>query len=203
MVLDFLCLLSKWVDFRSLHILGRPSISHSLLHPPEVPILLLSFFFSLRLDTPSHITMASTKDELMPIAIVGMSCRLPGNVSSPGEFWQLLSKARSGWSKIPKSRFNDEAYRHPNPEKKGTFNSTGGYFLNEDLEMFDPGFFDMTKKEAETMVRSVRVLCLHTLDTNSFPRILYNACSLSVHTRLLKTQVYPRKRSAAKTWVSS
>lgn len=99
--------------------------------------------------------MASKTEELMPIAIVGMSCRLPGNVSSPGEFWQLLSKARSGWSKIPKSRFNDAAYRHPNPEKKGTLNSTGGYFLNEDLEMFDPGFFDMTKKEAETMVRLI------------------------------------------------
>lgn len=133
--------------------------------------------------------MASTTDELMPIAIVGLSCRLPGNVSSPGEFWQLLSKARSGWSKIPKSRFNDAAYRHPNPEKKGTLNSGGGYFLNEDLEMFDPGFFDMTKKEAETMVslsgtsrRSKSDFRLRGLKLSL--RTLYSACSLNARTRL-------------------
>ncbi|KAI0002760.1 ketoacyl-synt-domain-containing protein [Xylariaceae sp. FL0662B] len=97
-------------------------------------------------------------EELMPIAIVGMSCRLPGDVSSPGDFWKLLTKGRNGWSKIPKDRFNQEAYSHPNPEKKGTINSQGGYFLSQDVEMFDPGFFDMTRKEAETMDPTQRIL---------------------------------------------
>lgn len=95
--------------------------------------------------------MGSANDDLMPIAIVGMACRLPGDVSTPDDFWKLLTKCRSGWSTIPKDRFNQEAYNHPNPEKKGTINSQGGYFISQDLEMFDPGFFDMTKKEAETM----------------------------------------------------
>lgn len=90
-------------------------------------------------------------NDLMPIAIVGMACRLPGDCSTPDDFWKLLTKCRSGWSKIPKDRFNQEAYNHPNPEKKGTLNSQGGYFISQDLEMFDPAFFDMTKKEAETM----------------------------------------------------
>ncbi|KAI0885678.1 ketoacyl-synt-domain-containing protein [Annulohypoxylon maeteangense] len=94
----------------------------------------------------------------MPIAIVGMSCRLPGDVSSPGDFWKLLTKGRSAWSKIPKGRFNQEAYNHPNPEKKGTINSQGGYFVSQNLEMFDPGFFDMTRKEAETMDPTQRLL---------------------------------------------
>ncbi|KAI2625911.1 ketoacyl-synt-domain-containing protein [Hypoxylon sp. NC1633] len=94
----------------------------------------------------------------MPIAIVGMSCRLPGDVSSPGDFWKLLTKGRSAWSKIPRDRFNQEAYNHPNPEKKGTINSQGGYFLSQNLEMFDPGFFDMTRKEAETMDPTQRLL---------------------------------------------
>ncbi|OTA84031.1 hypothetical protein M434DRAFT_36551 [Hypoxylon sp. CO27-5] len=94
----------------------------------------------------------------MPIAIVGMSCRLPGDVSSPGDFWKLLTKGRSAWSKIPRDRFNQEAYNHPNPEKKGTINSQGGYFLSQNLEMFDPGFFDMTRKEAETMDPIQRLL---------------------------------------------
>ncbi|KAI1107162.1 ketoacyl-synt-domain-containing protein [Jackrogersella minutella] len=94
----------------------------------------------------------------MPIAIVGISCRLPGDVSSPGDFWKLLTKGRSAWSKIPRDRFNQEAYNHPNPEKKGTINSQGGYFLSQNLEMFDPGFFDMTRKEADTMDPTQRLL---------------------------------------------
>lgn len=89
--------------------------------------------------------------ELTPIAIVGMSCRLPGDISTTNDFWKLMTKGRSTWSPIPKNRFNAAAYHHPNPERKGTFNSLGGYFLSQDLEMFDAGFFDMTKKEAETM----------------------------------------------------
>ncbi|KAI0849236.1 ketoacyl-synt-domain-containing protein [Daldinia vernicosa] len=97
-------------------------------------------------------------EELMPIAIIGMSCRLPGDVSSPGDFWKLLTKGRSAWSKIPRDRFNQEAYNHPNPEKKGTINSQGGYFLSQNLEMFDPGFFEMTRKEAETMDPTQRIL---------------------------------------------
>ncbi|KAK7994631.1 polyketide synthase [Apiospora marii] len=102
--------------------------------------------------------MGSPNDDLMPIAIVGMACRLPGDVSTPDDFWKLLTKCRSGWSKIPKDRFNQEAYNHPNPEKKGTINSQGGYFISQDLEMFDPGFFDMTKKEAETMDPTQRLM---------------------------------------------
>jgi acyl transferase domain-containing protein len=88
---------------------------------------------------------------LEPIAIVGMSCRLPGDVESLSDFWKMLCRAKSGWSKVPEDRFNAEAYNHPNPDKKGCFNSKGGYFLKQDLSMFDAGFFDIMKKEAESM----------------------------------------------------
>ncbi|RFU26058.1 hypothetical protein B7463_g10269, partial [Scytalidium lignicola] len=87
----------------------------------------------------------------MPIAIVGMSCRLPGDVSTLEDFWQLMSRARCGWSEIPKERFNKEAYYHPNPEKKGCFNTIGGYFLNHDLSKFDAPFFNITQQEAIAM----------------------------------------------------
>lgn len=87
----------------------------------------------------------------MPIAIVGMSCRLPGDVSNPGQFYRMLCRKRSGWSQVPKDRFNAEAYRHPNPDKKGCMNSQGGYFIKDDISMFDAAFFDITKKEAECM----------------------------------------------------
>ena len=86
-----------------------------------------------------------------PVAIVGMSCRLPGRVSSLDEFWTLLSRARSGWSEIPKSRFNVDAYRHPSPQKRGCFNQVGGYFMQHDLSNFDAPFFNITELEAKAM----------------------------------------------------
>ncbi|KAK3902329.1 polyketide synthase [Staphylotrichum tortipilum] len=96
--------------------------------------------------------------DLEPIAIVGMSCRLPGDVSTPGEFYRMLCRRRSGWSEIPPDRFNAQAYHHPNPDKKGCFNSGGGYFIKDDISMFDAGFFDITKKEAESMDPAQRLL---------------------------------------------
>lgn len=89
--------------------------------------------------------------EPMPIAIVGMSCRLPGDVSTPGEFYRMLCRKRSGWSQIPKDRFNAGAYHHPNPDKRGCLNSQGGYFIKNDISQFDAGFFDITRREAESM----------------------------------------------------
>ncbi|RAL66180.1 hypothetical protein DID88_005852 [Monilinia fructigena] len=94
----------------------------------------------------------------IPIAIVGMSCRLPGNVSTPDEFWELCSRARSGWSEIPKERFDTASFYHPNPGKAGCFNATGGNFLKEDLGLFDAPFFSLTAQEATSMDPQQRIL---------------------------------------------
>lgn len=92
-----------------------------------------------------------------PIAIVGMSCRLPGDVSTLDSFWTLMSRARSGWCDIPKSRMSKEGYWHPNPEKKGCFNCVGGYFLQGDISEFDATFFNITQAEAQAMGKSKRL----------------------------------------------
>ncbi|KAI6710692.1 hypothetical protein PZA11_006639 [Diplocarpon coronariae] len=94
----------------------------------------------------------------MPVAIVGMGCRLPGDVSTPDEFWELCSRARSGWSPIPKSRFNHATFHHPNPDKPGCYNPEGGHFLAEDIGLFDAPFFNVTEKEAISMDPQQRLL---------------------------------------------
>lgn len=94
---------------------------------------------------------AGEQPELMPIAIVGMSCRLSGDVSTLHDFWQMVSRMRCGWSEIPQERFSKDAYHHPNPAKKGAFNTTGGYFLKQDPALFDAPFFNITQAEAESM----------------------------------------------------
>ncbi|PLB51426.1 putative polyketide synthase [Aspergillus steynii IBT 23096] len=86
---------------------------------------------------------------LEPIAIVGMSCRLPGGVDSSSSLWDLLvNKSSVQTPRVPESRFNIDAYLHPNLERPGSFNVAGGYFLDKPVESFDPTFFNMTPIEA-------------------------------------------------------
>lgn len=49
---------------------------------------------------------------------------------------------------VPKERFSHEAFYDSNPGKTGTYHSQGGYFLGDDLALFDAPFFSLTEKEA-------------------------------------------------------
>ncbi|TGO86108.1 hypothetical protein BPOR_0334g00020 [Botrytis porri] len=95
--------------------------------------------------------MAPLKAPTDPIALVGMSCRLPGGASDTSKLWDLLVNGRSGLSEIPKSRFNIDAFYHPESNKTGTINAKGGYFLEHDVRLFDNAFFGINNLEAKYM----------------------------------------------------
>ena len=59
-----------------------------------------------------------------PIAVIGLSCRLPGTASSPDGLWNMLSKGMSGWSQGVGSRFKMEAFYHPATEMNGSVRSS-------------------------------------------------------------------------------
>jgi acyl transferase domain-containing protein len=109
-------------------------------------------------DTGFECAPGGEKSAPQPIAIIGYACRLPGQVTSPSELWELCTRARSGWSPIPKDRFSLEAFHHPNPSKVGAFNPVGGYFLDEDIARFDAPFFNLTVQEATSMDPQQRLL---------------------------------------------
>ncbi|KAF2799537.1 ketoacyl-synt-domain-containing protein [Melanomma pulvis-pyrius CBS 109.77] len=87
-----------------------------------------------------------------------MSCRLPGSVSTPDEFWELLARSRTGFSEIPLSRFSANRFFHSNPGKSGTTNARGGNFLSHDLTVFDAPFFGFTQQEAISLDPQQRLL---------------------------------------------
>ena len=58
--------------------------------------------------------------QTMPIAIIGMSCRFPGDATDPEKLWDFVVNARSAWSEIPETRFNQEAWYHPSKDNPGT-----------------------------------------------------------------------------------
>lgn len=101
---------------------------------------------------------ASPPKEVKPIAIIGMSCRLSGNVSSPEELWQMCSRARSGWSKIPEERWSQKGYFHPKASRTGTYNVEGGHFVDEDVALFDAPFFNISAQEARSIDPQQRLL---------------------------------------------
>lgn len=96
--------------------------------------------------------------DVTPIAIIGMACRTSGNVSSAEELWELCSRARSGWSTVPKERWSQEGYFHPNASRTGAYNSEGAHFLQEDVALFDAPFFNISAQEARSIDPQQRLL---------------------------------------------
>ena len=82
------------------------------------------------------------------IAIIGMSCRLPAGATSIENLWTSLASGQSGWTPHPSERYLPEKCYHPNPDKKGTYCSKGAHYLDEDVALFDPQFFNITTTEA-------------------------------------------------------
>ncbi|CAG8910253.1 unnamed protein product [Penicillium egyptiacum] len=101
---------------------------------------------------PPPIAVASSVSE-DDIAIVGMACRLPGGATSPSKLWDLLVNEGSGQGDVPSSRFNIDAFYHPDGSKRpGSMNMKGGYFLqDEDIRNFENEFFGINNMEAKYM----------------------------------------------------
>ena len=59
-------------------------------------------------------------DEVDPVAIIGFSARLPQDGETAEGFWTMLCEGRSAASRVPKERFNVDAFYHPDASRAGT-----------------------------------------------------------------------------------
>jgi acyl transferase domain-containing protein/D-arabinose 1-dehydrogenase-like Zn-dependent alcohol dehydrogenase/acyl carrier protein len=80
-----------------------------------------------------HPTRSSTIDHCGGVAVIGMSCRLPG-AANPDEFWRLLRAGRDAVTETPSARW-------------------------EEVDRFDADLFDISPREATAMDPQQR-LCL-------------------------------------------
>ena len=92
-----------------------------------------------------------------PIAIIGMGCRYPGGVRTPDEFWNLLNSGRDILGDIPSTRWNVDEYYDPEVKVPGKMYVRQGYYL-EDIDQFDPQFFGLSPREAESLDPQQRLL---------------------------------------------
>jgi len=75
--------------------------------------------------------MSITTDRTdVPVAIVGMACRLPG-AANLEQYWQLISQGKSAVGEVPPERLNREIYYHPEKGTRGKTYSTKAALLSD------------------------------------------------------------------------
>jgi acyl transferase domain-containing protein/NADPH:quinone reductase-like Zn-dependent oxidoreductase/short-subunit dehydrogenase/acyl carrier protein len=92
-----------------------------------------------------------------PVAIVGMACRTPGGVADPDAYWKLLTEGRDVVGEVPPDRWDVDAYYDPDPSKLGKARTKAGGFLDK-IDLFEPGFFGMSPREATGVDPQQRLL---------------------------------------------
>lgn len=68
-------------------------------------------------------------DASMPIAVVGIGFRGPGDADNVEKLGKMIAEGRESRVPIPKERWNHDAFYHPNPSRNGTV-SLSRHLLN-------------------------------------------------------------------------
>ncbi|KAJ9142487.1 Ketoacyl-synt-domain-containing protein [Pleurostoma richardsiae] len=104
------------------------------------------------------------------IAVVGMSCRLPGGATDTDKFWDILDQGLDVHRKIPADRFNVETHYDPTGKRLNTSLTSYGCFIDEP-GLFDAPFFNMSPREAlqtDPMQRLALVTAYEALERSGY-----------------------------------
>ncbi|MEW9712965.1 SDR family NAD(P)-dependent oxidoreductase, partial [Paenibacillus sp. SI92] len=103
----------------------------------------------LQMEASEITKLDSTLSAVPDIAIVGLSGRYPG-APHIHAFWNQLKEGQNCISEIPRERWNWRQYFNAEKGNKGSIYTKWGGFL-EDIDKFDPLFFNIAPAEAEKM----------------------------------------------------
>lgn len=92
-----------------------------------------------------------------PLAIVGVGCRLPGDVDSAERLWALLCDGTDATREVPETRWHAARFHDPKTSKIGKVVTKRGGFLSE-IDQFDPQFFGISPREAHSLDPQQRLL---------------------------------------------
>ncbi|MBD0838234.1 type I polyketide synthase [Streptomyces sp. TRM68416] len=102
-----------------------------------------------KLQTQLTKTRSRTLDE--PIAVIGVGCRLPGGADGPESLWRMLADGTDTIREFPAERGDAQAVFDDDPDQPGKAYVTQGGFLDERVDLFEPGVFGISPREAVGM----------------------------------------------------
>nr|WP_204807610.1 type I polyketide synthase [Mycobacterium riyadhense] len=97
------------------------------------------------------------RQQVTPVAIIGMACRLPGGIDSANSWWDALLRGDDLITEVPADRWDADDYYDPEPGVPGRSVSRWGGFLS-DVAGFDPEFFGIGEREATAIDPQHRLL---------------------------------------------
>ena len=83
----------------------------------------------------------------IPVAVIGMACRLPGGIDSPELLWEALLRGDDLITEIPAERWDADEYYDPEQGVPGRSISRWGAYLDE-VGGFDAEFFGFGEHKA-------------------------------------------------------
>ena len=123
------------------------------------------------------------------IAIVGISGSYPG-ATDLDALWGLLRSGKDSIREIPESRWSHDEFFDERKDVVGKTYSKWGGFL-DDVEMFDPLFFNISPREAEMMDPQERLFMQtvwHTLEDAGYTRSSLRGSSTAVYVGVMYGQ---------------
>ncbi|HEX9307516.1 MAG TPA: type I polyketide synthase, partial [Anaeromyxobacter sp.] len=92
-----------------------------------------------------------------PVAIVGLSLRLPGDAADLGSLWSLLERGTDAVRAVPPDRWDADAFYDADPEASGKSYVRDAAFLAR-VDLFDANFFGISPREAKHIDPQHRLL---------------------------------------------
>ena len=98
-----------------------------------------------------------TEQSAIPVAVIGMACRLPGGIDSPEKLWEAVMRGEDLITEIPRERWDaDEFYDRERGVPGRSVTRWGGFI--HDVAGFDASFFGIGEREAAATDPQHRVL---------------------------------------------
>lgn len=137
-------------------ILGRPLSPAKLFEHYTIEALATYLNRAEVTDSTSAMSQSRLHD-LEDIAVVSMACRLPGNINTPEEYWDVLERGVDVTSNVPRDRWDADSLYHTDPDASGKSYCRRGGFLTS-IDDFDASFFGISPREARAMDPAQRLI---------------------------------------------